>query len=196
MYQNPNQSFGDWLRNLAEAAAIGAIFLLIMRGFVMLAALVLPKGRDGQPNKGAVVVVALLMLVASIAALNAAIMPKYHPIVNASPVEQRLMMQRKCVIQTFDTFNLEQGQTVPPDSFAWAHCVDIDAPDLPADMRGWLMLNHRLDARDLLFKRGIQYRSSTILIGQAMSTDPTKFHGPTWMWADGTRPRTEKYWYF
>jgi hypothetical protein len=195
MTQNSNQTFGEWLRSIAEAAIIGAIFLIILKGFVMLAACFLPKDENGQPNGVALIVVALGLLVSTLMVLNAVFwMPNYHSIVNAPPAEQRAMMQRKCILQTFNA--IMPGQPISPNEFAWAHCVAIDAPDLPTNMQGWMMYNRQVDARDILSKQGIRYRSSSVLLGQISSNDPTKFSGPTWMWADGTRPRTEKYWYF
>lgn len=195
MSQNSNQTFGDWLRDLAEAAAIGAILMLIFKGFVMLASLVLPKGRNGQPNKSALLVVAMLMLFATFAVINAVFwIPKYHYIVTASPAEQRGMMQRKCIVQVTGTYL--PGALIPNDDLLRVHCVALDAPDLPDDLQNQVITTGYPDASRALDQRGIKYKTSFERVGSYISNDPKQFHGTVWMWADDTRPRTEKYWYF
>lgn len=194
MYQNSNQTFGDWLRSLAEAAIIGAIFMIILKGFVMLAALLLPKDENGQPNKAAVVVLAMMLMVGSIFVLNAVLMPKYHYIVNASPAEQRGMSQRKCMFQVMRTYL--PGALIPNNHLLRSYCVALDAPDLPTDLQNQIITTGSPDARDLLSQRGIKYDSSHVVVGSYLSDNSAQFSGPVWMWADGTRPRTEKYWYF
>jgi hypothetical protein len=194
MSQNSNQTFGEFLRSLAEAAIIGAIFMLILKGFVMLAALLLPKDKDGQPNKAAVVVLAMMLMVGSIFLLNAVYMPKYHYIVNASPAEQRGMSQRKCMFQVTQTYL--PGALIPNNHLLRSYCVALDAPDLPDNLQNQIITTGSPDARDLLSRRGIKYNSSHVVVGSYLSDNSAQFSGPVWLWADGTRPRTEKYWYF
>lgn len=185
-------SFGEWLKEMAANAAVGAIMTGILMGFMWLAIRIVPKDKNGEPRWRFVPPVAVLLIGVTLAILTAIIEPPYHRVVDAPPSEVRAMMARRCILQMTD-FHMP-NEPVKSDAMMRAFCVPLDAPPLPADLQGLLLAYiDKVDPFNELPRRNIKYSISTLLAGQVFSNDPDKFRGPVWYWADGTRVSHNKY---
>jgi hypothetical protein len=132
--------------------------------------------------------------------LSAVIAPPYHPITHATPDEARALIMRKCVLKYSDLM----PRARPEDNMIRAACVPLDAPDLPMDILAKqgnhiTTIDEQWDPKDELDRRGIKYYVSGFSYGSLIGGDGTwgfKYRGPDWMYSDGSRPSSNKYWIF
>jgi len=186
-------TFGEWLKELATAAVVGAIMSGIIFVFLLIADAIVPKRKDGTTSGKLTAIVAVLLLAGVCTLLNFLFFtPPYHPIVDASPGEVRSMMYRKCIVQHVDLYR-------KPDAELNVYCAALDGPDLPKDQQGLVLQWQEQPSADAIMTRNnlkYEYSGTSMLASQLLSDDPKVFRSPYWYYKDGTRPSKEKYFFF
>lgn len=183
------------IEKIVQAVIIGLLFAWIMNLFLKLAYVILPKNEDGTVNPVLQAFVGLSLAGLTLVIISAAIEPPYHPIVDAKPDTVKSLMYRKCILHVKDDIPLDSPNSdgAPVDLF----CVALNSPDLPSDLQNLVVPKYdRFNPYNELSRRHIKFTQSYSTLGQLRTSNPDQFSGPVWMWADGTRPRTNKYWFF
>lgn len=168
------EGIGDILKALFTAA----VLMVIVLSFWYLALWLTPKNSKGEKNKGLTTLIFIGVVWFTGLVFDAAMSAPSHPSLGYSPQEYRELVRRKCIFQ-------EVG-----GSWLRTYCTNLDSPDLPAELQGWLIRqsDYRMNAMKVLDNANIPYHMGNITVEGFFTNDPKVFSRPPLEYKTGHRP--------